>query len=116
MSYRAWPAALLGGASLATACLVVGDHVVATSDGCLDAAGWFTAAPVSWSPVPDAVGGEKPAANSEKVDLGAAGGADVMGHGDTTGAPTSGSYQISGCLDLDRLEVPAPAPAPDGRA
>lgn len=115
MSYRAWPAALLAGASLATASLIVGDHVMATSDECLDAAGWFTAAPVAWSPIPDAVGGEKPA-SSEKMDIGAAGGADVMGDGDTTGAPNGGSYQISGCLDLDRLEVPAPAPAPDGRA
>ncbi len=115
MSYRTWPAALLGVASLATACLVVGDHVVATNDGCLDSASRFTAAPVAWTHVPDAVGGQEPAVSSKKADIGVPGSVDPVS-GQSAGAPKTGSDQITGCLDLDRLEVPAPAPAPDGRA
>lgn len=80
---RVWPAALLTGASLAAACLVVGEHVVATRDGCLDSDGWFTATPASWPGSP---------------------------------ATPAGEDRISGCLDLDRIEIPAPTPAPDGRA
>jgi len=99
LSYRAWPAALVTGASLAAACVVVGDHVVATSDGCLDAAGWFTATPV---------------VRADKADIGARGTIDEVGR--TSDQPDSGKDQISGCLDLDRIEVPAPPPASDGRA
>ncbi|MBA3278859.1 MAG: hypothetical protein H0U22_09090 [Geodermatophilaceae bacterium] len=115
MSYRTWPAALLAGASLATAALVVGDHVVASSDRCLDAAGWFTASPVARTQIPDlADSGEKPTAGSGKVDVGAPGAVDPVGQ--SRDQRDTGHDRISGCLDLDRIEVPPPVPAPDGRA
>jgi len=115
LSYRAWPAALVAGASLAAACVVVGDHVVATSDGCLDAAGWFTATPVVRADRPDPVAsGKQSTAGPDKADIGARGTIDEVGR--TSDQPDSGKDQISGCLDLDRIEVPAPPPASDGRA
>ena len=62
MRPRAWPGALLSGASLAAACLVVGDHVAATRQGCPDSAGWFSATPVVLPSDPTRSGAEgKPA-------------------------------------------------------
>lgn len=116
MSYRAWPAALLTGASLAAACLVVGDHVVATSDGCLDSAGWFTATPAAWpASANEADTGGKPEPDDNDNDyIDEAG--DPAEVGRTSEDRPAEGEQISGCLDLDRIEIPAPAPAPDGRA
>lgn len=111
MSYRAWPAALVTGAALAAACVVVGEHVVQTSDGCLDSTGWFTAAPVVW---PENSGGtahhvgpqDKPGTSTPGTAPEVTGIADQQNPED---------HQISGCLDLDRIEI-TPTPAPDGRA
>lgn len=108
MAYRAWPAAALTGAALAAACVVVGDHVVQTRDGCLGSAGWFTATPVSAPMDPVAAGVD---AKIVPYKIGPKGSA-----ADGPAAAGAGYEQISGCLDVDRIEVPAQSPAPDGRA
>lgn len=113
MSYRAWPAALLTGAALAAACVVVAEHVVEASDGCLDSAGWFTATPAAWPGDPIASGADsKPTGG--KTGIGQTATIDEVGQ--TSDDRPSDRGEISGCLDLDRIEVPDPAPAPDGRA
>ncbi len=114
MSYRTWPAALLAGASLTAACLVIGDHVVATSDGCLDAAGWFTATPVARTSPEPVVRIPEAIAGSDKVVLGNAPVVDKVGQ--SRHQRDLRHEQISGCLDLDLIEIPPPVPAPDGRA
>jgi len=135
MSYRAWPAALLTGTALAAACVVVGEHVVETSDRCLDSAGWFTATPAAWPG--DSVGsaqgaalGRPEPASANPAGSGAAARIDdemrtgpppatmdpVGQSGDGRSSYGQDGRQISGCLDVDRIEVPGPAPEPDGRA
>lgn len=113
MAYRAWPAALLTGAALAAACVVVGDHVIETSDGCLDSAGWFTATPAAW-PTDPIASGTVAKSTPSKARIGPSPTIDAAGQ--TSDDRYSDPGQISGCLDLDRIEIPAPAPAPDGRA
>jgi len=113
MSYRAWPAALLTGVALTAACVVVGEHVVQTRDGCLDPTGWFTATPAAW-PGDEAAISVKRAAEPDKARSGVPG--TVHEAGETDDQQNPGDNQISGCLDLDRIEVPAPGPDPDSRA
>lgn len=112
MSYRAWPAAAITGAALAAACVVVGEHVVQANDGCLDSAGWFTATPAAWPSDPDAGAGKR-SADPAKPAVGAPQTGQVVGE---TGDQQDSANQISGCLDLDRIEIPAPGPAPERRA
>lgn len=112
MSFRAWPAAMLTGAALTAACVVVGEHVVRTSDGCLDATGWFTATPVAWPDDPATRSG-KYATAPDKLGSGTARTAEEITG--TTGQFPGGD-RMSGCLDLDRIEIPAPTSVPDGRA
>ena len=112
MRPRAWPGALLSGASLAAACLVVGDHVAATRQGCPDSAGWFSATPVVLPSDPTRSGAEgKPA--PDKTGSGQSTSIDEVGQNRDD---TPSGEQISGCLDIDRIVVPPPAPVPDGRA
>lgn len=111
MSYRAWPAALLTGAALAAACVVVGEHVVQTSDGCLESTGWFTAAPVGWSDT--SAQSEQHLGTQDKPGTGTTGTAPEVTA--IVGQQNKADQQISGCLDLDRIEI-TPTPAPDGRA
>lgn len=113
MSYRLWPAALVSSAALAAACVVVGGHVVETSDGCLGSAGRFTATPVVWPT--EAIGsGIDGKLEPHKVDIGQPTIIDQIGQ--TNGGPRSDDPQITGCLDVDRIEIPAQTPAADGRA
>lgn len=115
MGYREWPATLLTGAALAAAGVVAAEHVVDARDGCLGSAGWFTAYPVALAGAPDPAGiGGKSAVEPGTTDFGATGSADEVGT--SSQRQEVGDNQISGCLDLDRIEVPAPLPAPDGRA
>jgi len=113
MSYRVWPAALLTGAALAAACVVVGDHVVDTRDGCMGSTGWFTATPVTLSLAPLAAHtGRKTAA----VKAGIGRSVTVDPARQSSDDRPAGQEQISGCLDVTRIEIPGTAPAPDGRA
>lgn len=112
MSHRAWPAALLTGAALTAACVVVADHVAATTNGCLDSAGWFTATPATWT---DAVRLAEAAAKyvPEKAYIDPPAPASTVSR--SAESPPANRPQISGCLDVDRIVIPAPPPA-DGRA
>jgi len=111
VSWRAWPAAVITGASLAAACFVVGDHVVATDDGCLDSAGWFTATPTTWPAQDEATVVTKTAAVKTTV-----GRATEIGASGQTEYSDPEDNQIEGCLDVERIEIPAPPPAPDRQA
>ncbi|MBA3340149.1 MAG: hypothetical protein H0T54_10475 [Geodermatophilaceae bacterium] len=113
MSYRLWPAALISGAALAATAVVVGDHVAQTSDGCLGSAGRFTATPVSW-PSEATSSGIAGKLVPNKVAIGRP--TLIEQGGQTIGGPHSDGPQITGCLDVDRIEIPAPVPAGDGRA
>lgn len=121
MSYRAWPTVLLTGAALSGACVVVGEHVVDARDGCLDSAGWFIATPAAG---PN--GSTDSGASTARVVVAypvSRSGAPADGKtaytdevGQTSGHPTPDGDPISGCMDLNRIEIPAREPAPDGRA
>lgn len=111
MSYRTWPAALITGASLGAACVVVGGHMVQTRDGCLDSTGWFTATPAAWPGKPGATGNHGFDPNTTDIGPGT-----IREVGESNDQQDPGDDQIRGCLDLDRIEIPAPTPAPDGRA
>ncbi len=111
MSYRAWPAALLGSASLAAACVVVGGHVVEAGDGCLGAQ-YFVGTPTIWSHGPSNGPDGKPA--QDKAGLGGPAVGEPIG--EVKEVPASAGLQIIGCLDVDRIEVPASTLIPDGRA
>ncbi|CAN5430170.1 hypothetical protein BH24ACT9_BH24ACT9_14260 [soil metagenome] len=113
MSYRAWPAALVAAAAMTAAGVVVGEHAVDTSDGCLDSAGWFTATPVA-VPIDRLIADID--AKTVPYKLGMNDSATIDPVGRTGPEPATGDAQISGCLDVDRIEIPVPAPAPDGRA
>jgi len=112
MSYRAWPAALVTGAALSAACVVVGEHMVQASDGCLDSTGWFIATPAAWPDNPGASAGKQTAGQDKPTSAASATAAEITG---TTDQQNPGRDQIRGCLDLDRIEI-APSPIPDGRA
>ncbi len=111
VGYRAWPAALLTGAALSAACVVVGEQVVqANADGCRGSVGWFTATPVGEATSPTMVHLE---AKSVPTKSGIGRVTTVEPVGRTSGQQPSDEHQISGCLDIDRIDIPAPAP--DGR-
>lgn len=121
MSYRAWPATMITGAALAAATVVVGDHVVGTSERCLDSVGWFTATAVTAASTTGAssTAGTAPVISELdgipspiKAGIGPAK-TDWPGQ---VRAPQSPELEISGCLDVARIEVPGQGPAPDGRA
>lgn len=118
MTYRAWPAALLAGAALTAAGLVVGEHVVDARDGCLEPAAWFVGTPASaaadaeLSDVAGLHADTRIVPTEVSVDLTS----DTTDPTDPTDLATGMTDPISGCLDLSRIEIPAPAPAPDGRA
>lgn len=112
MSYRLWPAALVSGAALAAACVVVGDHVAQTSGGCLGSAGFFTATPVSW-PIEATAADDKGKTAPYKLGVTRPTGIDEIGPASVD--PNVDDHRISGCLDVERIEIPQ-APAPDGRA
>lgn len=116
MSYRLWPAALVSSGALAAACVVVGGHVVETSDGCLGSAGRFTATPVVWPT--EAIGsGIDGKLKPLKVDIGQPTIVGQIGQiGQTNDGPRSDDPQITGCMDVDRIEIPADNPASDRRA
>ncbi|MDQ4039435.1 MAG: hypothetical protein M3313_14050 [Actinomycetota bacterium] len=115
MTYRAWPAVMLTGAALTAACVVVGEHVVQTSDGCLDAAGLFTATAVAWPDDPVGIAGKQATAPDKPANGPPRTAEEISGITGTTGQHPGGD-QITGCLDLDRIQIPAPTPVPDGRA
>ncbi len=109
--YRAWPAALLTGAALSAACVVVGEQVIQTNaDGCRGSVGWFTATPVGGAASPVMALLEAKSV-STKSGIGRMSTVEPVGR--TSGQQPSDEHQISGCLDIDRIDVPAPAP--DGR-
>lgn len=143
MGYRAWPAAVLTGAALVAACVVVGEHVVDAGDGCLGSAGRFTATPAAAGsaastgsagvlPYPGASPDDKGSADDVKAGGATADGTTADGGlhsgdrtapnmttdevGQTTDDSPTDADQLSGCLDLDRIEIPAPAPDSDDRA
>lgn len=122
MSYRTWPAAMITGAALAAATVVVGDHAVGTSDRCLGSVGWFVATPVTAA---SATGASSTAATAPVIpDLDSIpspskagiGPAKTNGQGQIRAGRQSPELEISGCLDVARIEVPGQGPVPDGRA
>lgn len=113
VSYRAWPAALLAAAAMTAAGVVVGEHALDTSDGCLGSAGWFTATPVA-APIDRLIAEIDAKTVPYKLGMNESATIDPVGRNETE--PATGDAQISGCLDVDRIEIPVPAPAPDGRA
>lgn len=111
MSYRVWPAGLLTSAALAAACVVVGGHVVETGDGCLGSDS-FIGTPANWLSGPLAGPEGKPV--PEKAGMGMPAIVDPIG--ESNEVPPSPDLRITGCLDVDRIESPAPTPITDGRA
>lgn len=125
MGYRQWPAVLVVASSLAGASLVVGEHVVDAADRCLDSAGWFTAT-LATDPA-DSHGGAGPAVSAHPRLVWNTPGRNTNGvvqsgddepnlkpNQEPASAGPAGRDQVSGCLDVDRIEIPAPAP--DDRA
>lgn len=113
MSHRAWPAAVITGAALAAALVVVGEQVADAANGCLDSTGWFTATPVG-SPTNSSGSGAETEPVPNKTGTSHATSVDQVGQ--ARDDRSSGPAGISGCLDLDRIEIPAPPPATDDRA
>ncbi len=112
--YRAWPAALLTGAALTAACVVVGEQVIQTNaDGCRGSVGWFTATPVGGAAGP-AIALFDAKAVPTKSGIGRVSTIEPVGQ--ASDEQPSTERVISGCLDVDRIEIPMPVPAPDGRA
>lgn len=133
MSYRAWPAALLSAGSLIAASIVVGSHVADADDGCLRAGVLVTArtfAPEADKPTAPADGFVDPAGPADPAN---------PGRGDSASKPNSANYSsgdaelgeveldldsapkpvgpedvaVTGCLELDRVEIPAEPPTTD---
>ncbi len=113
MGYRTWPAVLLTGAALTAACVVVGERVIQTNaDGCRGSVGWFTATPVGGAASPAMAHLEaKPVPT--KSGIGRVSTVEPVGQADDE--QPSAERVISGCLDVDRIDIPTPGPAPDGR-
>lgn len=127
MSYRAWPAALLSAGSLIAASIVVGSHVADADDGCLRAGVLVTArtfAPEADKPTAPADGYVDPAnpgrgdsaskPNSAQYRTGAAELDEIELDLDSVPTP-AGAEEVSltGCLELDRVEIPAEPPTTD---
>lgn len=136
MSYRAWPAALLSAGSLIAASIVVGSHVADADDGCLRAGVLVTArtfAPEAAKPSEPTDGFVDPAGPADPVDP--ADSADP-GRGGSVSKPNEAQVgasdaelgeiefdldsapkpagpeevAVTGCLELDRVEIPAESP------
>lgn len=109
MSYRVWPAGLFTTAALAAACVVVGGHVADAGDGCLGSKS-FIATPASWPADPSGV--VRPTGKS--LSYKASNGWPAIGDrvGQTNDVPPSRDLHITGCIDVDRIEIPVT----DGRA
>ncbi len=105
MSYRVWPAGLLTAAALAAAGVVVGGHVVETGDGCLGSK-HFVGTPVSWS----TESGDPAKQPPSKAGIGWPEMVEPIGR--SSEVTPSVDVQISGCLDVARIEFPVT----DGRA